>query len=461
MKRKWKKKFEKSIEKATKAPPKHGFGKKYEEVKYKTASGQMAVRHQLVGRKMPEYPTFKVPQENTMQYDVNWKNPLLSTGTHTGEGVRKFAVNLETGEFIISPGMEMHAKTLHRVGEKQFDTYIRGIYNANQNVIGLRTPVGDEDYKKQYAVFKMLRKENPALKCAIDVRNEDLDTLENFDEAKFLESKGKKGVIWNEMDDPRYHKFEFEMAITPAIDADQFDKPEQVVKAFQEPKYKAFEKEVYAMAKSLGVKISQVDYNLGKFNDRIEPSFTFSVSGSKTKLQRLVELGKKYEQHQVIFSRKGNMNLGAKVVLENNVEVKKIVQMLSETRFVGYTFAMNQHNGKSEGKREILLFQDTYNGETPEQFRAKANKFISTCLKSQMLKEHTFENLNTTFVDIDNKDEYQAYLKGAKFFKAEDEIVEGRLVFFGGGGAKAQKESEDMQEKIWTTIAKEAKNAIS
>jgi hypothetical protein len=288
-----------------------------------------------------------------------------------------------------------------------------------------------------------------------------LDTLEGFDEKRYRDVKGKKAVIWDEYTDPRYHKYEFEFAITPSIDADQFDNPLQVVKAFDAPKYKAFEKDVYAMAKSLGVKIKQTDYNLGKWQERIEPSFTFLVSGSKTKLQRLVELGKKYQQHKVIFSREGKMNLGAKVELEFNADVKAIVKLLSETRFNGYTFAMAQHNGVAKNKREILLFQDE--GETPEQFRAKTNKFIDTCLKKQLLKNHTFESLNTTFVDIDNESEYEAYAKGAKFFKADDlgeDIIEGRLIFLGGGGEKAREESEEMQKKIWLAVSKEAKNAI-
>ena len=306
MLKKWKKKFEDRIKKAVKEPPKHGFGKKYEGVPYKTASGQMAVRYQLVGKKMPEYPTHKVPQENTTMFDVNWKNPLLSTGTYNKESVRKFAINIETGEFIISPGVEMHAKTLFRLGERQFDIYIRGIYNAKENAVALRTPLADEDYKKQYAVFKMLKKDNPSLRCAIDVQNEDLDTLENFEVERYLTSKGKKGVLWNEPNDPRYNKFQWDFAISPKIDDEHYEKPEQVVEAFKSPKYANFEKEVYKMAKGLGVKINKVSYNLGKWENSIEPSFTFELKGQKRDIQRLIELGKKYQQHAVIFSRKGD-----------------------------------------------------------------------------------------------------------------------------------------------------------
>lgn len=459
--KKFKEKFRKKLRKAVKAPKpksKYGEGKKLALVAYTTSSGQKAFRHQMVGTSK-EYPIqYKIPQEVAKLWDINYKNPLLSTQKYSGESVKKFAINPKTNEFIISSN-EAHAKTIFRAGADQFDSYIRGIYNAEQNVAGLRVPVNDADWKKQYEVYEQLKKDNmPNFQVAADVQNENLDETESFDLERYKASKGRKAVLFGDNTDPRFHKFEYNLAITPKLDKEQFTTPGKVLNAFKLPKYIAFEKECNEVAKQFGVMIINTAYVLGKWGD-LEPSFSFTLEGDKRDIQRFVDVGKRHQQHCVIFAREGRGDIGARVDLDyTNVEMKTLTKMLSDARFNNYSVIFQEHNGKAQTKCQVLLYRDSESSETPEAFRGRTNAFLNSALEAGVLVDQKFENLETTMVNLDNKQEYEAYSTGAKFIKAMENKKTERytVTFFGGGAEEAQKARADIEKNIWLTVAREA-----
>lgn len=430
-------------DKYSKKIPPYGYGKKKQLISYTTKDGKIRQRWQIVG--WQNKPLFNIPKETVDTWDINNSNPLLSTNKITGEPVKKFAINLKTKEFLINPKYDSHARHIAEFGEASFDDYVRGIYDAKNNIVGLRTVEGDLEkrFNTYYDVFQILKVNNEDVLVAADVGNEDLDAAENFDIERYKLNKGKTAMIFNDKNDPEYHKVQYELFITPNMETfSDFEDFEKIInKEFDSPRFRNFIKDAQNLANKYNVKINSVERILGKYENTYEPSFVFTFTGSKKDITRIgVILGQKYKQKEVIFSRKAELDerdpdgLCGSIIIDKNSKPLDIAKMLSDNRIENYSFNID--------KNEVLIFGN----------RALINRFINDCEENNVLVDAAIKRNMTTFV---NQNEYIDYVKGAKIIKAfesEDDFekYEYSVVFL--SNSDLDDENEKLNKLIWKKV---------
>ena len=123
-------------------------------------------------------------------------NPLSAVDKWNNKQVLKFSYNPFTNTLLYSRPEENHADAIARARDtKNFDQYVRVIYDPERNVAGSRMWGNEEDYDPadsrdmQDKAFEFFKYFEPKLKWIYDLTNDDLTRTERLDASKILDER--------------------------------------------------------------------------------------------------------------------------------------------------------------------------------------------------------------------------------------------------------------------------------
>ena len=123
-------------------------------------------------------------------------NPLSAIDKWDNKRVVKFSYNPFSNLILFSRPGEYHADAIARVKDtKNFDKYVRVIYDPKSNVAGSRIWGSEEDFdpaesiEMQDKAYEFFKQFDSKLKWIYDLTNDDLTKTERLDASKILDER--------------------------------------------------------------------------------------------------------------------------------------------------------------------------------------------------------------------------------------------------------------------------------
>jgi hypothetical protein len=127
---------------------------------------------------------------------IQKENPLSAVDKWNNERITKFSYNPSTNTLFYSRPEEYHADAIARAKDtKNFDKYVRVIYDPERNVAGSRAWGSEDGFDPaesrdtQDKAFEFFKQFDSKLKWVYDLTNDDLTRTERLDASKILDER--------------------------------------------------------------------------------------------------------------------------------------------------------------------------------------------------------------------------------------------------------------------------------
>jgi hypothetical protein len=350
---------------------------------------------------------------------INKNNPLASVGRFTGAPVHKISVNTKTNELVLTTSTnDSHALIQANFGQKGRDEkssdWARGIYDAKNNVLGIRVPdsveygygedLSDEEvmakaFDYQYDVYERFLAGNPSLKICFNLTNNDLNKFyESLDSTKLDPKRifSADTLFPQHASDIEVVANPYSLAITP--NKEKFSTVDKVAPVFKRKRFKEWNNDLVSISNSLKVNVDDLWETVGRWEKDVEPSYIANLSDSRKNIFKTgCFLAKKYQQDAAMFIKantKGKQAV-AEIKLHSSADLNDVHAILSEQGFPGSSVTIG------ESSLVVALLDDESKG--------KLNGLVKTLEEKELLESGEF-NVYPADVTIIDSSQYDKYL---------------------------------------------------